>query len=96
MVYSFGSMQSAYLEVRLTGGQPDATTTLTFRIDDPTRGEHDTYCDEKEYKAGETVRVNYSEEDSSYSLFDRTYKVSVYADGGELIGTWEGQFSTEF
>lgn len=96
MVYSFGSMQSAYLEVRLTGGQPDASTTLTFRIDDPTRGEHDTYCDEKEYKAGETVRVNYSEEDSSYSLFDRTYKVSVYADGGELIGTWEGQFSTEF
>ena len=96
MVYSFGSMQSAYLEVRLSGGQPDASTTLTFRIDDPTRGEHDTYCDEKEYKAGETVRVNYSEEDSSYSLFDRTYKVSVYADGGELIGTWEGQFSTEF
>ncbi len=96
MVYSFGSMQSAYLEVRLMGGQPDASTTLTFRIDDPTRGEHDTYCDEKQYKAGETVTVNYSEEDSSYSLFDRTYKVTIYADGGELIGTWEGQFSTEF
>jgi len=96
MAYSFGPMQSAYLEVKLMGGQPDASTTLTFRIDDPTRGEHDTYCDGKEYKAGDTVRVDYSEEDSSYNLFDRTYKVTVYADGGELIGTWEGQFRSEF
>ena len=26
------------------------------------------------------------------SLFEQTYKVWVYADGGELIGTWEGKF----
>ena len=80
----------------LIGGPPDATTTLTFRIDDPTRGEHDTYTDGEEYKRGDVAKVSYSEEDNSYSLFDRTYKVSIYADGGELIGTWEGQFSTEF
>ena len=96
MSYSFGPMQSAYLHATLIGGPPDATTTLTFRIDDPTRGEHDTYTDGEEYKRGDVAKVSYSEEDNSYSLFDRTYKVSIYADGGELIGTWEGQFSTEF
>ena len=96
MSYSFGPMQSAYLHATLIGGPPDATTTLTFRIDDPTRGEHDTYTDGEEYKRGDVAKVSYSEEESSYSLFDRPYKVSIYADGGELIGTWEGQFSTEF
>lgn len=95
MSYSFGPMQSAYLKVTLRGGPPDGETTITFRIDDPTRGEHDIWSDAKKYQRGDTVEVSYSEEDSSYSLFDRTYKVSVYADNEELIGVWEGQFSTE-
>ena len=95
MSYSFGPMQSAYLKVTLRGGPPDGETTITFRIDDPTRGEHDVWSDGKKYSRGDKVEVSYSEEDSSYSLFDRTYKVSVYADNEELIGVWVGQFSTE-
>ena len=95
MSYSFGPMQSAYIKVTLSGGPPDASTAITFRIDDPTRGESDIWSDEEQYKSGDTVEISYSEEDSTYNLFDREYKVSVYADGDELIGVWEGQFSSE-
>ena len=94
--YSFGSMQSAYIRARLSGGPPDASTTVTFRIDDPVGNDSDTWSDGKEYKSGDTAEVNYSEEDSSYNLFDRSYKIWVYADGGEQIGYWEGMISTEF
>ena len=94
--YSFGSMQSAYIKARLSGGPPDATTTVTFRIDDPVGNDSDTWSDGKEYKSGDTAEVNYSEEESSYNLFDRSYKIWVYADGGEQIGYWEGMISTEF
>ena len=94
--YSFGSMQSAYIRARLSGGPPDSATTVTFRIDDPVGNDSDTWSDGKEYKSGDTVEVNYSEEDSSYNLFDRSYKIWVYADGGEQIGYWEGMISTEF
>lgn len=96
MVYSFGSMQSAFIRAKLSGGPPDGTTTVTFRIDDPVGNDSDTWSDGKEYKCGDTAEVNYSEEDSSYNLFDRSYKIWVYADDGELIGTWEGMISTEF
>ena len=95
MSYSFGPMQSAYVKVTLRGGPPDASTAITFRIDDPTRGESDIWSDEEQYKSGDTVEISYSEEDSTYNLFDREYKVSVYADGDELIGVWEGQFDSE-
>ena len=96
MAYSLGSMQSAFVRATLSGGPPDASTTVTFRIDDPTGNDTDTWCDGKEYKSGETAEVNYSEEDSSYNLFDRSYKIWIYADGGVLIGTYEGKMSTEF
>ena len=96
MAYSFGSMQSAFIRAKLSGGPPDATTTVTFRIDDPAGNDSDTWSDGKEYKSGDTAEVNYSEEDSSYNLFDRSYKIWVYADGGVLIGTWEGKINTEF
>ena len=96
MAYSFGSMQSAFIRAKLSGGPPDATTTVTFRIDDPAGNDSDTWSDGKEYKSGDTAEVNYSEEDSSYNLFDRSYKIWVYADGGVLIGTYEGKISTEF
>ena len=96
MSYSFGPMQSAYVKVTLSGGPPDAATAITFRIDDPTRGEFDLWSDENQYKSGDTVEISYSEEDSTYNLFDREYKVSVYADGDELIGVWEGKFGSEF
>ena len=96
MAYSFGSMQSAFIRAKLSGGPPDGTTTVTFRIDDPVGNDSDTWSDGKEYKCGDTAEVNYSEEDSSYNLFDRSYKIWVYADDGELIGTWEGMISTEF
>ena len=94
--YSFGSMQSAYIRARLSGGPPDSATTVTFRIDDLVGNDSDTWSDGKEYKSGDTAEVNYSEEESSYNLFDRSYKIWVYADDGELIGTWEGMISTEF
>ena len=94
MSYSFGPMQSAYVKATLSGGPPDASTTITFRIDDPTRGEHDTWTDENRYQSGDTVEISYSEEDSTYSLFDREYKVSVFADGDELVGVWEGRFGS--
>ena len=94
--YSFGSMQSAYIRARLSGGPPDSATTVTFRIDDPVGNDSDTWSDGMEYKSGDTAEVNYSEEESSYNLFDRSYKIWVYADGGEQIGYWEGMISTEF
>ena len=94
--YSFGSMQSAYIRARLSGGPPDSATTVTFRIDDLVGNDSDTWSDGKEYKSGDTAEVNYSEEESSYNLFERSYKIWVYADDGELIGTWEGMISTEF
>lgn len=94
--YSFGSMQSAYIRAKLSGGPPDSSTTVTFRIDDPVGNDSDTWSDGKEYKSGDTAEVNYSEEESSYNLFDRSYKIWVYADGGEQIGYWEGMISTEF
>ncbi len=96
MAYSFGSMQSAFIRAKLSCGPPDAATKVTFRIDDPVGNDSDTWCDGNEYKSGDTVEVNYSEEDSSYNLFDRSYKIWVYADGGEQIGYWEGMISTEF
>ena len=96
MAYSFGSMQSAFIRAKLSGGPPDASTTVTFRIDDPAGNDSDTWSDGKEYKSGDTAEVNYSEEDSSYNLFDRSYKIWIYADGGELIGTYEGKISTDF
>ena len=96
MAYSFGSMQSAYIRAKLSGGPPDSATTVTFRIDDPVGNDSDTWSDGKEYKSGDTAEVNYSEEESSYNLFDRSYKIWVYADGGEQIGYWEGMISTEF
>ena len=96
MAYSFGSMQSAFIRAKLSGGPPDGSTTITFRIDDPTGNDSDTWSDGKEYKSGETAEANYSEEDSTYNLFDRSYKIWIYADGGEQIGYWEGMISTEF
>ena len=95
MSYSFGPMQSAYVKVTLSGGPPDASTAITFRIDDPTRGESDVWSDEKQYRSGDTVEISYSEEDSTYNLFDREYRISVYADGDELIGVWEGKFGQD-
>ena len=95
MSYSFGPMQSAYVKVTLSGGPPDASTAITFRIDDPTRGEFDIWSDDEQYKSGDTVEISYSEEDSTYNLFDREYKVSVYADGDELIGVWGGRFGSD-
>ena len=95
MSYSFGPMQSAYVKVTLSGGPPDASTAITFRIDDPTRGEFDVWSDEEQYRSGDTVEISYSEEDSTYNLFDREYIISVYADGDELIGVWEGKFGQE-
>ena len=95
MSYSFGPMQSAYVKVTLSGGPPDASTAITFRIDDPTRGEFDVWSDENRYQSGDTVEISYSEEDSTYNLFDREYRISVYADGDELIGVWEGYFGQE-
>ena len=95
MSYSFGPMQSAYVKVTLSGGPPDASTAITFRIDDPTRGEFDVWSDEEQYRSGDTVEISYSEEDSTYNLFDREYIISVYADEDELIGVWEGKFGQE-
>ena len=96
MSYSFGPMQSAYVKATLKGGPPNETTTITFKIDDLTNGDHDTYSDGKEYKSGEIVTVDYSENESSYSLFDHSYRIRVYADGGVLIGSWEGEISKAF
>ena len=94
--YSLGYMQSAYVKATLKGGPPDTTTKITFRIDDLTNGDHDTYSDGKEYKSGDTVTVDYSENESGYDLFDHTFRIRVYADGGELIGSWEGEIKRSF
>lgn len=95
MSYSFGPMQSAYIKCKLAGGPPDGTAIVKYEIYDFTRGETDTWTDKTEHRAGETSEVDYSEEDSSYSLFDRTYRVRIYVNG-DLVETWEGQFSTSF
>ena len=96
MAYSFGPMQSAHIKATLRGGPPDATTTVTFRIDDLTRGDSDTYTDGKEYKNGDVATVDYSEEENSYDLFDGSYIIRIYGDGGELIGSYEGELSRAF
>ena len=94
--YSLGPMQSAYVKAALKGGPPDGTTTITYRIDDLTIGDYETYSDGKEYKSGDTVTVDYSENESGYDLFDHTFRIRVYADGGELIGSWEGEIKRSF
>lgn len=93
--YSLGPMQAAYIKAALTGGPREGSGVLTFEIYDFTRGTTDTWSDGKEYKRGETAEVTYSEQDSSYDLFDRKYRVRVYVNG-DLAETWEGQFSREF
>ena len=89
--YSIGSMQGIAIKATLVGGPLDSTTTVTFRVDDLTQNDSNTWCDGKEYQKGDVVEVDYSKEDGRYNLADDTIKVWVYADGGELIGTWEGK-----
>ena len=95
MNYSLGTMQSAMIRAVLRGGPPDGTAVVRFETYDFTLGETSSWSDGETYKRGQTATVAYSEDDSSYSLFDREYRVRVYVDG-ELAGTWEGQFSTDF
>ena len=92
LAYSIGSMQGAYVKATLDGGPPDGSTTVTFRVDNANWADSDTWCDGEKYKKGDVVKVDYTKDDSSFDLFEQTYKVWVYADGGELIGTWEGKF----
>ena len=95
MSYSLGPMQSAYIKAALRGGPPDESAVVRFELYDFASGTTLSYCDEEEYKRGETAACDFSEDDSSYDLFDRTYRVNVYLNG-ERIVTWEGQFSREF
>lgn len=96
MNYLVGSEQSANIRATLIGGEPDASTHLRFEVIDLKTGETSTWTTEEEFSRGESGQAAYWTSSLTENIFEKEFKVNVYADDGTRIGSWEGTFSMEF
>ena len=98
MHYLMGSEQSAYIRTTLIGGAPDETTHIRLELVDLDDGLSYSWTSEEEYKRGEKCDSVYQTSSplTGKTIFDKQFKVDVYADDGSHLGSWKGQFSMEF
>ncbi len=96
MNYLVGSEQSAYIRATLLGGKPDTSTHLRFEVIDLENGMSSTWTTEEELSRGESGQAAYQTSSLTENIFEKEFKVNVYADDGTRIGSWEGTFSMEF
>ncbi len=96
MNYLVGSEQSAYIRATLFGGEPDASTHLKFEVIDLKYGASYSWTSDEKIARGENCLAAYQTTSLTENIFEKEFKVNVYADDGACVGSWQGTFSMEF
>ena len=91
-----GSQQSSHIRVNLFGGAPGASTHIRLETTDNVTGDRSSWTSSEAVARGGHVDASYNVNSYEFSIFEREHTIKVYADDGQLIGTWTGVFTKEF
>ncbi len=94
--YRLGAEQSAIVRATLNHGPAKGSTHLRFEITDLENGMHSSFTSEEKVSRGESFSIYYSVSSLTENIFEKKYRVEIYADDGAKIGSWSGQFTADF